>query len=217
MQPHRHTSLNKRYYRDDCRLSCSMQEERSPTPYDEVADAARESFSRARELYELSAEERERVLEDIHGCATIQKETPKFITECLNKFDDEILKIKKRGAYDRVLFLRPGRDLRLMFLRSVSYDALEAAIKMVNFFEDKMQLFGKEKLAKKITLEDLDEDDIEALKTGSLRYLHRKDQSRRAILWVQPREFRYKHWKNQVRTRLITTCLLIPLPILSSH
>jgi hypothetical protein len=101
-----------------------------------------------------------------------------------------------------------------MFLRSVSYDALEAARKMVDFFESKMQLFGEEKLAKKITLEDLDEDDMEALKTGSVRYLHRKDQSRRSILFVHPREFRYTHWKNQVR-RPITTCLLIIVPILS--
>jgi hypothetical protein len=49
-------------------------QERSPTPDDEVIDARESSW--ARELYELSAEERERVLEDIHGCATIQKETP---------------------------------------------------------------------------------------------------------------------------------------------
>jgi hypothetical protein len=191
-------------------------QERSPTPDDEVTDA-RERFW-ARELYELSAEERERLLDDIHGCATTQKETPEFITECLNEFDDEILKIRKRRAYDRVLFLRParvkGRDFRLMFLRSVSYDALEAARKMVDFFESKMQLFGEEKLAKKITLEDLAEDDMEALKTGSVRYLHRKDQSGRSILFVHPREFRYTHWKNQVR-RLITTCILILVPILS--
>jgi hypothetical protein len=179
-------------------------QERIPTADDEFTDA-RESI-RARELNGLSAEERERVLEDIHGCATNQKETPEFITECLNKFDDEIFKIKKRQAYDRVLFLRParvkGRDFGLMFLRSVSYNALEAARKIVDFFESKMQLFGEEKLAKTITLEDLDEDDIEALETGSVRYLHRKEQSCRAILFVQPREYRYKHWKNQVR-RLI--------------
>jgi len=50
---------------------------------------------------------------------------------------------------------------RIMFPRAENYDPVKAAERMLRYFEKKKNLFGAEKLVKKITLEDLSEDDLD--------------------------------------------------------
>ena len=50
-----------------------------------------------------------------------------------------------------------------MFLRAERFDAPKAAIRLVNHFEGKLVLFGEDKLVKRITLDDLEEEDIEEI------------------------------------------------------
>ena len=56
-------------------------------------------------------------------------------------------------------------------------------------------------VAKHITLEDFDDNDISALKSGSVQLLPCPDTSGRAILWFAASQVNYKSWKNGVRNR----------------
>jgi hypothetical protein len=73
----------------------------------------------------------------------------------------------KRKALERAIFLKPSvtsdKGFKLMFLRADCYDATKAAARMAKFYEKKLSLFGEEKLVKKITSEDLNEEELARL------------------------------------------------------
>jgi hypothetical protein len=73
---------------------------------------------------------------------------------------------------------------------------------MCKYFEHKLELFGADKLVKRITLEDMNEDDMAAGRTGAVTILPQKDQAGRSILFTHPTRYAFKHWKNQVRDKL---------------
>jgi hypothetical protein len=158
----------------------------------------------AKELHELSLKQRERVFEEIHGVVgSYFNEDPTNLTLRFSELDEEIKKIKKKPEYERALFLSPryvrDADFRLNFLRADGFDTSKAAQRMVNYFQHKMELFGEEKLVKKISLDDLDEDDIAELSTGSFQFLPQKDRSGRPICFVIQKLFNYKSWQSKVR------------------
>jgi hypothetical protein len=157
----------------------------------------------ANELNDLSSIERNKVYEEVHGVADVQEETPAFLEERLEQLDILIHRIRKKTAFDTALFLCPAqirnRDFRLMFLRADDWDVSKASNKITQYFEHKLQLFGIGKLCKRITLDDLDEDDLEALQTGSMQYLPNKDQAGRPVLFTTSRHHNYKTSENQVR------------------
>jgi hypothetical protein len=142
------------------------------------------------EWNQLSSQEREQILEELHGVSSgAIEENPMFVNQCLLDMEEEIKHIRKRNAYDRALFLSPkyvkDRDFRLMFLRAESFHPRNAAYRLVNFFDFKLELFGIDKLGKrKITQEDLDKDDMYALRKGRVQILPQKDASGRAVLVV---------------------------------
>ena len=87
-----------------------------------------------------------------------------------------------------------------MFLRADVYDCVKAARRLVKHFEYKHQLFGEHRLVKTITLDDLDEDDMEMLLSGSAQFCtHTKDRGGRTILFATQSAYKYKSWKNLVR------------------
>jgi hypothetical protein len=139
----------------------------------------------AKELYQLSTEERHRVLNDLHGVADIVEEEPAVVEECLGRLESELAKIPTKTAYvealeqssDHVL----NRDFRLMFLRADRFGAKDAAARMVLYFESKKKLFGSEKLAKKILLEDLDDETMACLESGYMNLLPGRDRAGRAV------------------------------------
>ena len=115
----------------------------------------------ARELNQLSIEERSKALEEVHGIPQILNEDPEELEKQFEIMEKELTEnIKDKKAYDRALFLSPkyvkDRSFRLLFLRAELLDGKKAAIKMVNHFQYKLELFGIEKLVKDIELEDLD-------------------------------------------------------------
>jgi hypothetical protein len=159
----------------------------------------------AQELNELSFNEREKVLEDVHGVADIINETPEFVSKCLDQFRDELSKVsrQRRKTLDRAIFLKPSLEhdtkFKLLFLRADRYDAAKSAKRMCEYYDHKLAIFGEEKLAKRITLEDMDEDDMVAVKTGAVQGLPQKDQSGRPIWLSTMNQFKYGSWENQVR------------------
>jgi hypothetical protein len=143
----------------------------------------------AQEVHNLSLQERNRVYEEIHGVAEPLKEDPEFVAQQLSEFDVQLSTIQNKPAYDIAFQQSPeyvhDRKFRLMFLRDTEFDAHKAAQKLVNHFEVKMELFGREKLAQNITLDDLDENDLIYLRSGATQILPSTDRAGRQIVLIQ--------------------------------
>jgi hypothetical protein len=141
----------------------------------------------AKEMYELSVQEREKILDDIHGVAQAQEETPEFVARCLEDLDKAIslLSKGKRKSLDRAIFQSPSLQhdakFKLMFLRSDAYNPRRAADRMANYYTNKQKLFGEEKLVKKITLDDLTEQDMQLFRADCLLELPHRDQTGRPV------------------------------------
>ena len=159
----------------------------------------------AKELSQLSMEQRELVMEEVHCLPKAINESPEFVEESLRHLEEEILKIRKRSAYEKALFISPDhirdRDFRLMFLISVFFVPRKAARRMVNHFHQKLRLFRFDKLVKPIPLDDLEPDDIAAMASGCLQILPEKDQAGRTIVVGFHEKHCYKTFKNHVRNR----------------
>lgn len=139
----------------------------------------------AEEFNKLSAKEREQALADIHGVAETVEEEPQFVQGCLEKLESALDSIKFKPAYEKALFLNPryvhNREFRMAFLRAEKFDASLAAIRMVEHFELKLDLFGYEKLARDIVFDDLTTDDQEMVLEGQFYVLDQYDRSGRRI------------------------------------
>jgi hypothetical protein len=141
----------------------------------------------ADEFTHLSGEEREKALHDIHGVTDVAKEDPAVLSNALVQLDMELQKITNKRAYDMAKAQRPeyvrNRRFLVKFLRAESRNAKNAAARIVRSFESKLELFGKDKLTKDITMNDLDPYERELLRSGNVQILPRKDLSGRTVLW----------------------------------
>jgi hypothetical protein len=144
----------------------------------------------AQEVQNLSLQKRNRVYEEVHGVAEPLEEDLEFVEQRLSEFDLQLSTLRNKPAYEFALQQSPeyvnDRNFRLMFLRSTEFDAHKAAQKLVNHFEFKLELFGQEKLARKITLDDLNEKDLIYLRSGAIQILPSTDRSGRPIFFMQP-------------------------------
>lgn len=142
------------------------------------------------ELYELSMIERDRVLDDIHGIRAEVTETPDLIASSLEKLENEIKQIPIKSEYDYAYALSPQYvrkpEFRLRFLRATSFDARAAATKIVKHFELKFELFGKEKVARDISQDDLDKKDLDCLTCGYQQVLPVRDRAGRGVFLLLP-------------------------------
>lgn len=157
-----------------------LQNPNEPTP-DEVDSLM------ARELASLSLKEREVVENEIHGISdNVEAEETGILDACLAEMDLNLDELKHGTAYelaenmDRSHVRSPY--LRAMFIRAERWNGWEASERMIRFFEFKKRLFGEEKLVKEITLEDLDDDDMECLRAGHHQMSPHKDSAGRIIL-----------------------------------
>jgi hypothetical protein len=137
------------------------------------------------EMNQLSLQERNLALEEIHGVANVVEETPDFVELRLERLESEISKLKKKSAYERTKFMCPryvySTKLRLKFLRAERFDATKAAKRMITFFELKLQLFGMDKLVRDITWDDLSTQDRAIMTSGGISILPWKDRSGRQV------------------------------------
>jgi hypothetical protein len=144
----------------------------------------------AADLNNMTMHERERVFYDLHGVSCAVEETPELIERRLAELDTEIRNTQSRNAYS-IAEAQSGKFvsnhiLRLKFLRASSFNVKDAAVRLVQFFEMKQQLFGLDKLTKEIQIEDFEEDDRRALESGVLQCLPLRDRSGRVILCSMP-------------------------------
>jgi hypothetical protein len=159
------------------------------------------------ELNRLSMQEREQVLYEVHGVAEAIDEQPDFVNTCLSKFDTELDKIQGKAAYEQALLLDPryvrNLNFRLQLLRASRFDAAEAAVRMVRFFQCKLELFGTDKLVKDIRIADLNSEDVACLESGFLQLLPMRDRSGRAIIFMNPELRGNANKESRVRTGMI--------------
>jgi hypothetical protein len=158
----------------------------------------------AAELSKLSVQEREKISEEVHGIIDLPNETPELINDSIEQLKVELQKVPRstRRAMDRAFFLRPGLEtdtkFGLLFLRADNYDAEKAATRIAKYFQNKLELFGDAKLVKRITLEDMDEEDMETIQTGAVHMMSQNDRAGRSVLFLAPKHCKYKRWQNQV-------------------
>jgi hypothetical protein len=165
----------------------------------------------AHEMSNLSVQERTNALEDLHGVAFVAEETPEVVDSRLAEFDWEITRRKNR-TYGLAESLSKdyvsNREIRLMFLRADSFDVSTATTRFMNFLENKLALFGLERLTKRITLADLTPDDLEVVESGFLQALADTDRSGRVCVCIFQQQRKFKRHENMVSSSDICTQFL---------
>lgn len=151
----------------------------------------------------MSAQERHAVVLEVHGFhPPIREPSEAKFDELIDRLRKQASVVRNRKAYNKALFLNPSyadsKSFLLMFLRSDNFQPTPAAQRLVSHFEAKHELFGIDKLARKITYEDLSDDDRSALSTGALQVLAVKDTSGRSIVFESHDFLEYKNVQNQV-------------------
>lgn len=139
----------------------------------------------------LSAQEREKALEELHGIMPpVNQENPEIIQSLLEDFAQHLYSIKNGTIYelaesiDRSYVTR--RSFQMMFLRADRYDAKAAAQRMIDFLNLKLSLFGVSKLVCDITLADLTVEDKQALRAGTFQVLREPDNAGRTVIFGIP-------------------------------
>lgn len=184
---------------------------RSADPPSEFSDGVQPEHdevlkSIASQVNNLTLAEREEALFDIHGISPIEQETKEALDVSLKEMND-LLTQKIDYSYAKAFKLAESQDkeyarsrkLLLKFLRCEKYDAASAVSRLLSFFEHKLRLFGKERLCKEITQQDLNENDMKCLFNGHFQLLPTRDHIGRAQLVYLPRYATWETHDNAVR------------------
>ena len=163
----------------------------------------------AKEMNELTVEERTKVYEELHGVASTKEETPDFIERCMEELDRSLKKLSKskRNKMEKAIFLRPSfatdEKFKLMFLRADHYDPTKAAMRLCKYFDWKSTLFGDNKLGKDITLQDLQENGDQTIQvcveSGGGLQLPNKDPTGRPITFFDTSKVSLQYNQEMVR------------------
>jgi hypothetical protein len=170
---------------------------------DQIADSKQVESLLTQELNQMSLKEREQAYEEVHCVDKMIDEPTEFVSERLEALERELRMIPIKPAYDHAeqiskLYVT-DQKLRLQFLRAEHFNARKAAHRLVSFMEGKLEFFGPEVLARSIYLSDLDEDDLESLKSGFNQLLPSRDRAGRAIIFRCEGHHTYKRLENMVR------------------
>ena len=168
--------------------------------------------SLAKELNQLSLQEREKACYDLHGVADAVKETPASITSCLADLEEELSKTQDKKAYELAMNQDEdyicGREFRLQFLRAETFDSKKAATRLVGFLEEKLKLFGLKPLARELLLSDLNQDARSVLELGFCSLVPVRDSAGRAIICVIPYFRGTSALENRMRATMYIICTI---------
>jgi len=139
------------------------------------------------DISQLSLDEHEQSVFDVHGIASIPDEDPHQIAQLLQEMQDHVRALTKINAtaYEESLTIDPeyteAQCLWMKFLRCTRYDPHKAAVKLLYHFECKKELFGF--VARDVTLEDIPQH---LLEKGNIQLLPERDASGRSVISVLP-------------------------------
>ena len=180
----------------------------------------------ASSLRQMSLQEREQVLNGIHGVEDDMQEDQAILDTSIQRLRDELdsyvlqqLDIEQESpALRRVLLQSPNyvrsNDFLLMFLRATSFDVRHALKRMHDFFELKLKLFGVDALGRDVTiLHDFSDEDSDTLRCGYTHLLPGRDSAGRAICFLLSHRRVGRSCKSIVSSDTqrvdITVCLLV--------
>jgi hypothetical protein len=154
----------------------------------------------AKELNQMSFQQRELINEEIHGINVDQKyldvieETPELLKESLCKLNEELETLRPTAsAFNRSQQLYGSNEtdtyinieeFRIMFLRCELFDCCKAANRMCAFIDLVHELYGDIALKRRAYLTDLD-DSFEGniIRAGDSQVLPGRDRSGRRIFF----------------------------------
>jgi hypothetical protein len=144
----------------------------------------------AKEMAALSVQERDYVIQDIHGIADEEfpEDDNNFLKQQLHQLEVCLTQIDPKPAYNRALYQAPeyvrNDQFRLLFLRGERFNVQAAAQLMVLHFEEKQRLFGADVLGRDIRLDDLSDVDRKELEKGFLQILPVRDRAGRIVVCI---------------------------------
>lgn len=141
----------------------------------------------ASEMQRLSVMERSKALDDLHCVGEDLKETPEMAKESLAQFDQVVQDEKNpyyemAAAQNRAYVEDP--TFRLKFLRANLHNVHRSVRQMYNFLRYKGTYFGNDKIARDITLDDLDEEDKKLMLSGLFHVQDGRDQTGRVVVYL---------------------------------
>ena len=152
---------------------------------------------------QLSMEERESILYEVHGIKDSIPETPELIETSLSQFRELVQQqanenaSKRAAAYHQALSISKdyvqNQSLLVSFLRAERFDVPRAVSRYMGFFAWKLELFGLDKLCKDISLQDdFSADDMQVMQNGALSVLPNRDRADRMVVCHILSHQRYK-------------------------
>jgi hypothetical protein len=190
-----------------------------------VPDVTQEELEKllyAKDMYEMSAAEREYVLQDIHGVATtpvqeLDETNPEFVATKRRQLQQALLQSPTHGtaAYSRAVQTDysyvTSPEFQLPFLRCNQWDVDAAAKQIIDHFDVKLQLFAPELLCRhRITLADLSKDDRKQLETGFFQFLPVRDVVRTNDAMQRNASLFADVVLERCRLRDVRSCLILP-------
>lgn len=158
----------------------------------------------AQELNRLTFDERNEVLNDLHGVSDVNNENPEYVGKAISVLLEALDRIPMTEKTAYLIALNQNSSYAhdekflLMFLRADRFNVDAAALRVTAFFENKMQLFGREKLGREILYSDLTPDDIAVLESGYAQISPGRDRAGRAILCLMPTMYKIKKLQSKV-------------------
>lgn len=156
----------------------------------------------AKELTELSTQERNQIYEDVHGVDRPIEETPELIEKCLAQMQIEIDKLNNSSNNNTTLAetmetynLALQKDkkyvedpaFRLVFLRCDRFQPQHAAKRYVKYYHRVKYLFGEDALCRALTFEgDLGKEEQAELREGHVQFLSQRDSAGRMVHFLDP-------------------------------
>ena len=146
----------------------------------------------AGELNKLSLNDRTQVQEELHCCSSMAiKETPCLVERSISEFSQKTMKLVSSGdlgskEFQQLFAFNLGflhcSAVCLKYLRVDFFKIESAAKRMVTHFELLFRHFGPIALQRPLRLSDLDKEEQNALKAGSVQFLPCRDKAGRLII-----------------------------------
>ena len=141
----------------------------------------------AAEISKISFKERLEALDDVHCVGEEIETTPEALKRILKEFDDEVKKnnnstyklaVSKNRAYVE------DTTFRLRFLCCKMYNVKQAVQQMFAFLRQKALYFGEESLGRDILLSDLNDEDLEFIRSPVYHVPIHRDRKGRVIAFM---------------------------------
>ena len=150
----------------------------------------------SKELFQLSFADRNAISEEIHGVRCLApQETPELISRSLLELQKQLDMMAYKPSYDKAqAFARHPKtaktsyintiEFRLKFLRCELFDVSMAAVRLINYLDLMVEMYGVFALQRKIKLTDFSKHELQILRAGYMQMLPFRDRSGRRIICI---------------------------------